>query len=528
MSLQRLPAFNKRYSDEVKRLPILATSIIVFVASFCTLMLEIVAGRVLAPHLGVSLYTWTSIIGVVLAGISLGNFLGGRLADRRASRGILGLILLVGSLSTAATLVLSELALSRVLRLGIPLVARIVTLDILIFFLPCLILGMVTPVAIKMTLDDIQRTGSVVGTVYAVSTAGSLLGVFVTGFFLIEAIGTRITILAAGSILFLAAIWAGEYWRNPARITAVALVGLIVSGGLFVSRDRFLDSKCLRESGYYCIRVLSNPIIADPTATLLLDHLTHTKISLVDPTYLSYSYIRAYADVTAIKVRETPDFKSLFIGGGGYGFPRYVEEVYPESEIHVIEIDPAVTEVSYEHLGLRRDTRIISYNRDARIVLMEWDDPPVFDVIYGDAFNDLSIPYHLTTVEFHRMLYDHLAEDGVYLANVIDDYETGEMLRAFINTMGEVFPHIYLVRWGRYDPGEIETVVAVGAKQPLDLDYLADTERSKKTFGRILGSTAVDPEEIDAYRLAGRRIILTDDYAPVEQLVARLFIQRGR
>ena len=106
----------------------------------------------------------------------------------------------------------------------------------------------------------------------------------------------------------------------------------------------------------------------------------------------------------------------------------------------MIEIDPAVTEVSYEHLGLRPDTRIISYNRDARIVLMEWDNPPVFDVIYGDAFNDLSIPYHLTTVEFHRMLYDHLSDDGVYLANVIDDYESGEMLRAFINTMGEVFP----------------------------------------------------------------------------------------
>ena len=511
----------------MKRLSILATSIIVFLASFCTLMIEIVAGRILAPHLGVSLYTWTSIIGVVLAGISLGNFLGGRLADRRASREVLGLILLVGSLSTVATLVLSELALTRVLRLGMPLVARILVLDIIIFFLPCLILGVVTPVAIKMTLDDIKRTGAVVGTVYAVSTAGSLLGVFATGFFLIEAIGTRTTILAAGSILFLTAVWAGEYWRNPARLAAVALVGLIVSGGLFISRDRFLDSKCLRESGYYCIRVLSNPIVADPTATLMLDHLTHTKISLVDPTYLSYSYIRAYADITTITVHEKPDFKSLFIGGGGYGFPRYVEEVYPESEIHVIEIDPAVTEVSYEHLGLRPDTRIISYNRDARIVLMEWDNPPVFDVIYGDAFNDLSIPYHLTTVEFHRMLYDHLSDDGVYLANVIDDYESGEMLRAFINTMGEVFPHIYLVRWGRYDPGEIETIVAVGAKRPLDLDYLDDIERSKQTFGRVLGSTAVDQEELAAYRRAGRRVILTDDYAPVEQLVARLFLQRG-
>ena len=316
----------------MKRLSILATSIIVFLASFCTLMIEIVAGRILAPHLGVSLYTWTSIIGVVLAGISLGNFLGGRLADRRASRGVLGLILLVGSLSTVATLVLSELALTRVLRLGMPLVARILVLDIIIFFLPCLILGVVTPVAIKMTLHDIKRTGAVVGTVYAVSTAGSLLGVFATGFFLIEAIGTRTTILAAGSILFLTAVWAGEYWRNPARLAAVALVGLIVSGGLFISRDRFLDSKCLRESGYYCIRVLSNPIVADPTATLMLDHLTHTKISLIDPTYLSYSYIRAYADITTITVHEKPDFKSLFIGGGGYGFPRYVEEVYPESE----------------------------------------------------------------------------------------------------------------------------------------------------------------------------------------------------
>ncbi len=527
MSLSARTAYTSAENQSAVWPSIWTANLTVFVASCCTLIIEILAGRILAPYLGVSLYTWTSIIGVVLAGISLGNYLGGRLADRRASPTTLGLVFLAASLTTIGVLVTTGLILGRGLPWAIPLVGRIVLLNVIIFFLPSLVLGMVTPVVIKLTLVDLSQTGSTVGTIYAFSTAGSILGTFATGFFLIEAFGTRAIVVGVAVVLFLMAILTGQFWRQAGRLAVVIALGMVVAGGLFYFKNTFLNSPCLKETGYYCIQVQGYDFGGDPTVSLVLDHLTHTKVSLGDPKHLGFSYIRTYADVTAIKALDKPDFKALFIGGGGYGFPRYVEAVYPDSEIHVIEIDPWVTEISYRELGLSRDTRIRSYNQDARMFLMQWQDPPKFDIIYGDAFNDLAMPYHLTTVEFDRMIYGLLTDDGIYLANVIDDYREGEMLRAFINTVAEVFPYVYVMRWGRLDPGMIETLVVAGAKQPLDVSLLDDVARSQRLFGRVLGSTVIAPDELARYRQAGRRIILTDDYAPVDQLAARLFVIRG-
>src|SRR5262249_20222974 len=157
--------------------------LIVFVASGCTLVLELVAGRVLAPFVGVSIQTWTSVIGVVLAGISLGNYLGGVVADRRGSARALGLLLTAGGLARLALPPASGLG--PVTPRSYPLVLRIVPLTTLLFFAPSLLLGMVPPVAIRHTLDNLDRAGKVVGRIYAASTAGSLAGTLLTGFVLI-------------------------------------------------------------------------------------------------------------------------------------------------------------------------------------------------------------------------------------------------------------------------------------------------------------------------------------------------------
>ena len=146
---------------------------IVFTASACTLIIEIVAGRILAPTIGVSLYTWTSIIGIVLAGISLGNYLGGRIADRYPSTVTLGLILLAGGVASIGILPVDQFLSDRFLAL--PIIPRIVMLTAVLFLLPAVILGMVSPVVIKLRLSDLSETGNVVGKIYAVSTAGSIL-----------------------------------------------------------------------------------------------------------------------------------------------------------------------------------------------------------------------------------------------------------------------------------------------------------------------------------------------------------------
>ena len=197
---------------------------IVFVASGCTLVLELVAGRVLAPFVGVSIHTWTSVIGVVLAGISLGNYLGGALADRAGSGRMLGVLLTAGGLASLAVLPLAP-GLGGLAPRSHPLVVRIVLLTTVLFFLPSLLLGMVPPVVAKLALADLGRAGGVVGRVYAWSTVGSLAGTFLTGFVLIAHVGTRAVILSVGLTLVALGGLAGLLTRETRRQAAGACEG---------------------------------------------------------------------------------------------------------------------------------------------------------------------------------------------------------------------------------------------------------------------------------------------------------------
>ena len=189
--------------------------LIVLVASGCTLILELVAGRILAPFVGVSIHTWTGIIGVVLAGISLGNYLGGALADRAGSGRMLAILLAAGGLASVAVLPLAS-GLGALAPRSYPLVFRIVLLTTLLFFLSSLLLGMVPPVAIKHALDDLGQTGKVVGRVYAASTVGSLVGTFLTGFVLIAHFGARAIVLSVGLTLVVFGALAGALARGEA------------------------------------------------------------------------------------------------------------------------------------------------------------------------------------------------------------------------------------------------------------------------------------------------------------------------
>jgi hypothetical protein len=180
--------------------PAWAFYLIVLVASGCTLVLELVAGRILAPFVGVSIHTWTSIIGVVPAGISLGNYLGGVVADRGGSGRALGILLGAGGLASVAVLPLAS-GLGALAPRGYALLPRIVLLTTLIFFLPSLLLGMVPPMAVRLLLNDPGRAGTVAGRVYAASTVGSLAGTLLTGFVLLAWVGTRAIVLAVGLTL---------------------------------------------------------------------------------------------------------------------------------------------------------------------------------------------------------------------------------------------------------------------------------------------------------------------------------------
>ena len=497
--------------------------VVVFIASACILIIEIVAARILAPTIGVSLYTWTGIIGVVLAGISTGNYLGGRVADRFPSGITLGIILLAGGASSMSVLALVNVVSEAFDALSA--IPRIIFVTTTLFFLPSLILGMVTPVVIKLRLQDLANTGSVVGKIYAVSTTGSIFGTFITGFVLIQWIGTRAILFLVALVLIFAALAFGDLWR--AKVRSFSLIALFVALGSLGIANGTLDSGCVRESNYYCIRVSDE--IAEGgmrVKVLQLDKLRHSSVSLEDPTFLETGYQKVLEEIEGFIAQHNPSLRVLFIGGGGYTMPRYIEAVYPQSTVEVIEIDPEITRVAFDYLGLRPDTRIETYNQDARMVVPKLA-PAKYDLVVGDTFHDISIPYHLTTREFNEQVRTLLKENGIYAVNVIDKLHTGRFLRTYVHTLQQTFPFVYLARddAGVWEDDSRTTFVVLGAIQAL-----SPTDIEAATVRRIRSrpvSQFMSESTFKSWLNLQNFVLLTDDYAPVDNLTAPVYLARS-
>jgi len=499
-------------------------NLIVFVSSACIMILELVAGRIIAPYVGVSLYTWTSVIGVVLAGISLGNYLGGRLADRWASLRLLGGIFLLGGLSSLGILAVDVMdkftSLNKLTASNLPLVIEIVALTVVLFFVPCAILGAISPVVAKLAVRDLAKTGSTVGKIYAAGSVGSIVGTFATGFVLISWFGTHAIVWGVALVLLVL----GLLFLLENRWLLMLLSALILAGGTMLAfRWGWLRGPCTRETNYFCIRVKEEEHDGEPVRVLFLDRLLHSYTSLDDPTKLIYGYEKIYAEVTAYRAQRDNHLRALFIGGGGYTFPRYMETVYPGSDIHVIEIDPGVTQVAYDLLGLSRDTEIVTYNEDARLFL-EREPTGAYDLVIGDAFNDFSVPYHLTTKEFNDRVRAWLEGDGLYVVNIVDG-AWGHFLRAYTHTLRQTFHHVYLaptIKSWRHSPRS--TFVLIASDTPLDLASLETLD--VVDGGPLLARQLLSEEETDALLAEGRVVMLTDQYAPVEQMLAPVFLDQ--
>jgi predicted membrane-bound spermidine synthase len=537
---------------------VIKANIVVFIASFCTLVIELVAGRIMAPYVGVSLYTWTSIIGVVLAGISIGAYLGGLLADRYPRPSTLGWLLFLSGLGALSISPLTNLIGEA--QFHTSLMIRILLITTIIFFVPSCLLGMISPVVVKLTLKNLQKTGNVVGKIYAFSTLGSIFGTFATGFFLISWMGTRHILLTMGIILILSALVFGDFFVRHRALTLFfillsfflifPLVGfytyaVIYPGEMSLSVSPIQPLKSLygyafkppldeetyffKESDYYTIK-LKRSIRGNngnPLESLVLDHLVHSYTDLSDPLYLEYEYIRIYEEMVRWQSSKRKSFKVLFLGGGGYTFPRFIEAKYPKAEVEVVEIDPQIIRVSKEYLGISKKTKIRSINEDGRWFVMNCKEKESYDFIFGDAFNDLSIPYHLTTKEFAAQLKRLLKPNGLLLTNVIDSFERGDFMPSYIRTLEEVFGkgNVHLLTLSsNYDHIGISTCVVVASPKGLDMEGFV--KAVKGNGDKEITSHVMPQDRLQQYLKERPSVILTDDYVPVDNLIAPIFEER--
>ena len=512
----------------------LIPNLTVFVSSLCIMVVELVAGRLIARHVGNSLYTWTSVIGIVLAGIAFGNYIGGRLADRYRAREALASLFLLSSAACLLIPLLNERVGQLDILRGQEWSLRIALHVFFVFFLPAALMGMISPVAAKMALALNRETGRTIGSVYSWGAVGSIVGTFMTGYFLIAQMGTVAVLLSVAAVLLAMSIFFGVQSLLPYLWMGVLAANLLAHAGPWEwtrtvgerlgLRDRVDEYVHFRtESQYSFIRVEDEPDMPG-VRSMTLDFLVHAYVSLIDPDDLVYEYENVYAGVTEAVVGDWPpgrEPRALMLGGGGFVFPRWMLRRWPGSYVEVAEIDPEVTRAAYQAFDLPLNTPMRIYNLDARnhvedllTRLEAGEDVGQFDVVYGDAFSHYSPPFHLTTFEFNEKVRRLMNPGGVFLANVIDIYQSGLFLGAMINTLERSFPHVYVLStvFGGPSDGDFrDTFVVVGSGRPLKLQDL--------DFDIYQGSL-IEQHHMATLRRRSNGLVLTDDFAPVDNLLA--------
>ncbi len=454
-------------------------------------MLEILAGRLLGPFIGVSLETFTGIIGTVLAGIAVGSAAGGRLADRNDPRALVGPILVMGG-------ALTWLAPPLVSLIG-PSVDNspfgIVFIVALTFFAPAAVLSAISPIAAKMRLDDLGETGSVVGNLSAAGTTGALFGTFVTGFVLVAALPSRPIIFLLGAALVMAGLLLWYRLRGATEGAPALIVALLVPA----IANLGVGSPCDVETAYACVWVTKDEG-REGGRSLILDGLRNSYVDLDDYTYLEFEYMRHFAEV--VETTRPGAIKGLHLGGAGFTFPRYLAAVRPGSSGIVLEIDDRLVELAQAELGLELGEDLQVVVDDARLSIR---DQPTdgFDVIIADTFSGGTVPWHLTTREFMAELQRVLHPSGVLAMNVLDG-KSVDFARAELATLDAVFENVALILpSGGLESGRTRNLILIASDQPIIKPEVAE--------GRFL-DTARTRKFIDGAR------VLRDDFAPVEQL----------
>ena len=510
-----------------------------FLSSALLLVLEITAGRLLAPYVGVTLYSWTSIIGVILAGLSLGNWLGGRWADHGARERSTGIALaLAGVFSLLSLLFLSLLA-PLLNSSSLDLISASFLYVLAMFFIPAVFLGIPAPILTTLALSSDSRTGRIVGRLHALAALGSIVGTFLTGFVLVQHLGSRNIIFLSSMLLFLLAI---PYLlhlklptdsRGPGVSALLLVVGVGVSSGIWIQARNGFANPCDRESAYFCLRVVdaSDQAPFGSARALVLDHLLHGINHEGEPGMLISSYVQLVDELVIdhFGVQRLDTLSYFFAGGGAYTQPRAVQAMHPQATIVVAEIDPVVTEVARQKLFLD-STGMTILHRDARMALQH-TVPGSFDVIVTDAFHDIAVPYHLVTREFMALVASRLRDDGMYVTNMVDIHPDPKLVKSYVKTLWTEFNHVEV--WAEELP---DTTAR--------LTYVITASQRKTDGGRNAGSRLSDlnprPEILDARRGFERRWfridkeltttgtpyidlpVLTDNFAPVESLISGL------
>ena len=489
---------------------------IAFVTGAIVMSFEMLGSRYLNPHFGSGIYTWASLISTVLAALTLGYFLGGALADRRPSATVLGATILVGSVYLLLLPTFANGLLELVLEAFDDVRSGSLAAAMAIMLFPVTFLGMYSPFAIRLLLRSPQRSGMVSGTVYGISTAGSIVGTLGTTFFLIPAMGSRAITLSLGAAGLVAGL-ALVAWPRLGRRAAVSVgLGAILwslatpaaPAAELVDAQIRADMLNRRDGQIAHIETEYNDVYitkrrAELTMSFQLHGWDYTEsvTNLKDPDDLPVKYTRAMT-VGVIYPEELG--KILMLGLGGGTISTYLGRHMPDVPIDTVEIDPGVIAAAKKYFGMVETEKVRFLDGDGRVFLNRHKE--LYDLILVDAFHGGFVPFHMLTKEFYELVKQRLTPTGAAAFNVHDGTK---LYASTLLTLASVFPAVHV-----YPSGEGEAIVVVSASPPDDATLAGRAAALQQRHNFRFPLPELPAKRTDR-RPSQKGELLTDDFAPV-------------
>lgn len=490
-----------------------------FFAGMSVMAVELGASRLLAPYFSSSQIVWTIIIGTIMIAMALGNIYGGKSADKNPNPDKLYLRLIVAAVWIAAIPVVGKyiiLGVSAVLVLTVSnnfLILAAFIACMIIFVYPLFLLGTVTPSLVKYTVDSLDDNGKTVGTLGAFNTIGSILGTFLPTFVTIPAVGTSITFLIFSGILLLLGLVYFISKKSGKRVCALAVAAFLVcsvagNSGSFAFWEDNLTYEGESIYNYLQVKETERSVILSTNVLFGVQSIMMKDDSL---TGMYYDYALAAPFMAGVPEKETSDILILGMGTGTYA--RQCMKYFPNATVEGVEIDQKITDLAGEYFGLPDSVQVTTY--DGRAYLQAMDKK--YDVIMVDAYQDITIPFQMSSVEFFTQVKEHLTDDGVMVVNMNMKSDGEDSINAYLaDTIASVFDSVAIVDVAGSTNRELfaaqSAEVILGLEDDVEKAALQDA-RADLELSEMMGKVTVSLEPY----VAGNRI-LTDDKAPVEVL----------
>lgn len=486
---------------------------IIFLLGAIYMILELVCSRILAPYFGTSNLVWTSVIGIILLSSSIGNYIGGIIADKNSSKKTIQFILFITGISILGVGIFQKTFLSFIILFISDIKIGAILSTILLFFIPSMLIGSLSPILIKVRLENSSTIGKTSGLIYALSTLGSIVGTFAGGFLLLPSMGSVEILYLLSICVFLITIlinikdflflWSSVFLI---LINIFALVQTIKINNINKSivQNNTLSTVADYDTMYSRVRIY-NTYDANKE---LLRYMEIGK-GLESSTFLDenkkYELSSEYTKYYDLMFKSNIDINNtLMIGGAGFSYPKYFISHYLDKNMDVVEIDEKVTELAkiyfflddlYKDFDLAHNNRLNIITADGRIYLN--NNEKKYDAILNDAFSGLSPATTLTTVEAATLIHDSLNTNGVYLSNIVSaiNGDDSKFLKSEVATLNNIFKNVYIIPCEKsYNLYSVQNIMVLATDDDLYLDNTISLNYDDSS------------------------IILTDNYSPVDSL----------